>query len=127
MRVLRTRQGAKRSAAVAAPNEAKRSECGNFVKLRIMLNARQCIYPVATAPFSREAHFRVFMLLLGLFTAHAAGQMIAALWPHTSFFACKLPFPGVHDHTPAVAQPLAVVLALRTVAEAGSPCATTDH
>jgi hypothetical protein len=51
--------------------------------------------------------------------------MIAALWPHTSFFACKLPFPGLHDHTPACAQPLAFVLALRTVAEATGHRATT--
>jgi hypothetical protein len=51
--------------------------------------------------------------------------MIAAFWPHTSFFASKLPFPGLLAHTPAVAQPLAFVLALRTAAEATGHHATT--
>ena len=52
--------------------------------------------------------------------------MIAALWPHTSFLAGKLPFPGVLDHTPAVAQPLPLALALLAVAEATDHRATTS-
>jgi hypothetical protein len=52
--------------------------------------------------------------------------MIAALWPHTSFFAGKLPFPGLLEHTPSFAQPLAAVLALRTAAEATNHRATTS-
>ena len=51
--------------------------------------------------------------------------MIAALWPHTSFFAGKLQFPGLLLHTPAFAQPLAAVLALRAAAEATGHHATT--
>ena len=54
------------------------------------------------------------------------GWRIAPLWAHTSFFALVLPLPGVLDHTPAVAQLLALVLALRTVAEAASHRATTS-
>ena len=43
-----------------------------------------------------------------------------------TFLASKLPFPGVLAHTPAVAQPLAAVLALRAAAEATNHRATTS-
>ena len=90
-----------------------------------MLNA-EGIYPVATAPFPREAHFRLFMLFPGVIY-RACGWMIVPLWAHTLFFALILPLPGVLDHTPAFAQPLALALASLAVAEATDHRATTGN
>ena len=76
------------------------------------------------ALFSRSA-LQGFYAFAGVIFRAAAGRL--RLQEHTSFFAFYWPFPGVLEHTPAVAQPLAFALASLAVAEATGHRPTTDH